>query len=95
MGEYGTPNIDIEEGYIDMSITGGATDCHFRSNLVRFTTFTKVHDSQTLPSLAGFPGSARHKIRARVLFTGTVTAQTERHPGLINRLDYDGVLVRP
>ena len=49
MGEYGTPNIDIEEGYIEIEHNGPhATRCRSRSCRARSTTCPKVHDSHNI-----------------------------------------------
>jgi nucleoside-diphosphate-sugar epimerase len=42
MGEYGTPNIDIEEGISPLSTTGGRMCCPSRNSRARSTTWLNI-----------------------------------------------------
>src|SRR5208283_1685264 len=90
MGEYGTPNIDIEEGYIEIEHNGRKDVLPFPKQPGSFYHLSKVHDSHNI----AFTCKA-WKIRATDLnqgvVYGTVTHETELDEALINRFDYDEV----
>ncbi len=90
MGEYGTPNIDIEEGYIEIEHNGRKDVLPFPKQPGSFYHLSKVHDSHNI----AFTCKA-WKIRATDLnqgvVYGTVTDETELDEALINRFDYDEV----
>src|ERR1700730_13665029 len=48
MGEYGTPNIDIEEGYIDIEHNGRKDTLPFPKQPPSFYHLSKVHDSHNI-----------------------------------------------
>ena len=49
MGEYGTPNIDIEEGYIEIDHKGRTDTLPLpEAARARCTTCSKVHDSHNI-----------------------------------------------
>ena len=48
MGEYGTPNIDIEEGYLDVVHNGRKDTFLFPKNPGSFYHLSKVHDSNNI-----------------------------------------------
>jgi len=48
MGEYGTPNIDIEEGWLDISHNGRSDRVLFPKKPSSFYHLSKVHDSNNL-----------------------------------------------
>jgi UDP-sulfoquinovose synthase len=48
MGEYGTPNIDIEEGYINIEHNGRKDTLPFPKQPGSFYHLSKVHDSHNL-----------------------------------------------
>jgi len=48
MGEYGTPNIDIEEGFIEITTRAVRTYFPTRSSPVSFYHLSKVHDSHNI-----------------------------------------------
>ena len=60
MGEYGTPNIDIEEGYIRIEHNGRATCSHFPSSRARSITSPRCMTPTTSFLLQGL-GTARHR----------------------------------
>jgi UDP-sulfoquinovose synthase len=90
MGEYGTPNIDIEEGYIDIEHNGRRDRLPFPKQPGSFYHLTKVHDTHNIHLACKIWGLRATDLNQGVVY-GTVTSQTEQHPGLINRFDYDAV----
>jgi nucleoside-diphosphate-sugar epimerase len=48
MGEYGTPNIDIPEGFFDIEYNGRKDHLPFPKNAGSWYHWTKVHDSNNL-----------------------------------------------
>lgn len=90
MGEYGTPNIDIEEGYITVEHNGRTDTLPYPKQGGSFYHLSKVHDSHNI-----LYASKAWKLRCTDLNQGVVygvaTDETLMHPDLINRLDYDGV----
>ena len=48
MGEYGTPNIDIEEGYITITHNGRTDRLPYPKQAGSFYHLTKVHDSHNI-----------------------------------------------
>lgn len=48
MGEYGTPNIDIEEGYITINHNGRTDTLPYPKQGGSFYHLSKVHDSHNL-----------------------------------------------
>jgi len=90
MGEYGTPNIDIEEGFIDIEHNGRRDRLPFPKQPGSFYHLTKVHDSHNIAFACKIWGLRATDLNQGVVY-GTVTPQTERDPRLLNRFDYDGV----
>ena len=90
MGEYGTPNIDIEEGFITITHNGRTDTLPYPKQASSFYHLSKVHDSHNI----AFACKA-WKIRATDLNQGVVygvsTPETDLDEELINRLDYDGI----
>jgi UDP-sulfoquinovose synthase len=89
MGEYGQPNIDIEEGYIEIQHNGRTDILPFPKQAGSFYHLSKVHDSDNIAFAARIWG-----LRATDLNQGVVygnTAETLGDPALLNRFDYDGL----
>jgi UDP-sulfoquinovose synthase len=90
MGEYGTPNIAIEEGYIAIEHEGRKDLLPYPKQPGSIYHLSKVHDSHNILFACRAWG-----LRATDLNQGVVynvrTAETERDPQLANRYDYDGV----
>jgi UDP-sulfoquinovose synthase len=90
MGEYGTPNIDVEEGFITIDHKGRTDTLPFPKQPGSFYHLTKVSDSDQI-----FFACRVWKLRATDLnqgiVYGTTTEQTELSPALANRFDYDHV----
>jgi UDP-sulfoquinovose synthase len=90
MGEYGTPNIDIEEGFIEITHKGRTDVMPYPKQPGSFYHLSKVHDSQNIMFACRI-----WDIRATDLNQGIVygheTDETGLHPDLATRFDYDGV----
>jgi UDP-sulfoquinovose synthase len=90
MGEYGTPNIDIEEGYIEINHNGRTDTLPYPKQPGSFYHLSKVHDSHNIFFTCRIWG-----IRATDLNQGVVynvdTPETASDPRLANRYDYDGI----
>jgi UDP-sulfoquinovose synthase len=90
MGEYGTPNIDIEEGYIEIEHKGRKDRLPFPKMPPSFYHCSKVHDSTNIHFACRIWGLRATDLNQGVVY-GTVTDQTQRDARLINRFDYDDV----
>ena len=90
MGEYGTPNIDIEEGYIRIEHNGRSDVLPFPKQPGSFYHLSKVHDSHNMMFACKIWGLRATDLNQGVVY-GTVTAETAMDEALINRLDYDDV----
>jgi UDP-sulfoquinovose synthase len=90
MGEYGTPNIDIEEGFIEISHNGRSDRLPFPKMPGSFYHLTKVHDSHNIHFASRIWGLRATDLNQGVVY-GTVTDQTVLDPRLTNRFDYDDV----
>ncbi|HZZ66270.1 MAG TPA: NAD-dependent epimerase/dehydratase family protein [Candidatus Baltobacteraceae bacterium] len=90
MGEYGTPNIDIEEGFIEITHKGRTDTLPFPKQPGSFYHLTKVHDSDQLYFVCRAWGLRATDLHQGVVY-GVHTPQTARAPQLINRFDYDHV----
>jgi UDP-sulfoquinovose synthase len=89
MGEYGTPNIDIEEGYIEVHHKGRSDVLPYPKQPGSFYHLSKVHDSDNISFACRIWG-----LRATDLNQGVVygnSDETATDPGLVNRFDYDGL----
>jgi UDP-sulfoquinovose synthase len=90
MGEYGQPDIDIEEGYIEIEHNGRKDTLPFPKQPGSWYHLTKVHDSHNIHFACKIWGLRATDLNQGVVY-GTVTPQTERDPRLINRFDYEEV----
>ncbi|HLL97520.1 MAG TPA: NAD-dependent epimerase/dehydratase family protein, partial [Rubrobacteraceae bacterium] len=90
MGEYGTPNIDIEEGYIEIEHNGRKDVLPYPKLPGSWYHLTKVHDSANIHFACRIWGLRATDLNQGVVY-GTLTPQTERDPRLINRFDYEDV----
>lgn len=90
MGEYGQPNIDIEEGYIEIEHNGRKDTLPFPKLPGSFYHLSKVHDSHNIHFASRVWGLRATDLHQGVVY-GTVTPETAMHSALINRLDYDDV----
>src|SRR5918997_5265253 len=90
MGEYGTPNIDIEEGYITIEHNGRKDTLPFPKQPGSWYHLSKVHDSHNIHFACKIWGLRATDLNQGVVY-GTLTPQTERDPRLMNRFDYEEV----
>jgi UDP-sulfoquinovose synthase len=90
MGEYGTPNIDIEEGYITIEHNGRKDTLPYPKQPGSFYHLSKVHDSHNISFACRIWGLRATDLNQGVVY-GVLTEETGMDELLINRLDYDGV----
>lgn len=90
MGEYGTPNIDIEEGYIEIEHNGRKDILPYPKQPGSFYHLSKVHDSHNIHFACKIWGIRATDLNQGVVY-GVLTEETGMDELLINRLDYDGV----
>ncbi|GER67515.1 NAD-dependent dehydratase [Weizmannia acidilactici] len=90
MGEYGQPNIDIEEGYITISHNGREDMLPYPKQPGSMYHLSKVHDSHNLMFATKNWGLRVTDLNQGVVY-GLHTDETQLDPVLVNRLDYDGV----
>ncbi len=90
MGEYGTPNIEIEEGFITIEHKGRRDTLPFPKQPGSFYHLTKVADSDQIYFACRVWGLRATDLNQGVVY-GLHTEETSQAPELINRFDYDGV----
>src|SRR5438270_4130893 len=90
MGEYGTPNIDIEEGWLDVEYNGRRERVLYPKRPGSFYHLSKVHDSHNIEFGCRIWGLRATDLNQGVVY-GADTEQTKLDPRLATRFDYDGV----
>jgi UDP-sulfoquinovose synthase len=90
MGEYGTPNIDIEEGYIAIEHNGRKDVLPFPKRPGSFYHLSKVHDSHNIEFACRTWGLAATDLNQGIVY-GQETEETKGHRDLLTRFDYDAV----
>ncbi|MEA2690362.1 MAG: UDP-sulfoquinovose synthase [Candidatus Eremiobacteraeota bacterium] len=90
MGEYGTPNIDVEEGFIEIEHNGRSDRLPFPKQPGSFYHLTKVSDSDQIYFACRIWGLRATDLNQGVVY-GTFTEQTALSPALANRYDYDHI----
>jgi UDP-sulfoquinovose synthase len=90
MGEYGTPNIDIEEGYITIEHNGRTDTLPYPKQPGSMYHLSKVHDSHNIHFACRVWGLRATDLNQGVVY-GVLTEECGMDEVLINRLDYDGV----
>lgn len=90
MGEYGTPNIDIEEGFIEITHNGRKDRLPFPMQPGSMYHLSKLHDTNNIQFACRIWGLKATDLHQGVVY-GTITPEIEKDEALINRLDYDGV----
>ncbi len=90
MGEYGTPNIDIEEGYLTIEHNGRKDVLPYPKQPGSFYHLSKVHDSHNIMFACRIWGIRATDLNQGVVY-GTVTDEIALDEALINRFDYDEV----
>src|SRR5437016_4171368 len=90
MGEYGTPNIDIEEGFIEIRHRGRTDVLPFPKQPGSFYHLSKVHDSHNIAFAVRTWGLRATDLHQGIVY-GQETPETTLHPDLATRFDYDAV----
>ena len=88
MGEYGTPNIDIEEGYIEIEHKGRKDTLPFPKLPGSFYHLSKVHDSHNIHFACRIWGIRATDLNQGVVY-GIETPETKLDERLATRFDYD------
>jgi len=90
MGEYGTPNIDIEEGYIEIEHKGRKDTLPFPKQPGSFYHLSKVHDSNNIYFACRIWNLRATDLNQGVVY-GIETNETKMHAGLATSFHYDEV----
>jgi UDP-sulfoquinovose synthase len=90
MGEYGTPNIDIEEGWLEVTHKGRTDRMLFPKKPGSFYHLSKVHDSHNIEFACRIWGLRATDLNQGIVY-GQQTPQTALDPRLATRFDYDAV----
>ncbi len=90
MGEYGTPNIDIEEGYITVTHNGRTDTLPFPKQPGSFYHLSKVHDSHNITFACRIWKLAATDLNQGVVY-GITTKETELDAELRTSFHYDHV----
>ncbi len=90
MGEYGTPNIDIEEGFIEIAHNGRKDVLPYPKQPGSFYHLSKVHDSHNIIFACKIWGIRSTDLNQGVVY-GVETDETLLDDRLATRFDYDGV----
>lgn len=88
MGEYGTPNIDIPEGFFEVEFRGRKDYLPFPRQAGSFYHWSKVHDSNNMMFACRLWGLRATDIMQGVVF-GTQIDQMKDDARLKSRLDFD------
>ena len=90
MGEYGQPEIDIEEGYIEIEHKGRKDTLPFPKLPASLYHCSKVHDSTNIHFACRTWGLRATDLNQGVVY-GIETEETARDERLITRFDYDEI----
>jgi UDP-sulfoquinovose synthase len=90
MGEYGYPNIDIEEGFIEITHKGRTDVLPYPKQPGSFYHLSKVHDSANIMFACRVWGLRSTDLNQGIVY-GQSTEQSDLDPVLATRFDYDGV----
>jgi len=90
MGEYGSPNIDIEEGFIEITHRGRTDVLPYPKQPGSFYHLSKVHDSHNIMFACRTWGLRSTDLNQGIVY-GQETPETSLHPDLATRFDYDAV----
>jgi UDP-sulfoquinovose synthase len=88
MGEYGTPNIDIEEGFIEIHHKGRSDVLPFPKLPGSLYHLSKVHDSHNIHFACRIWGLRATDLNQGVVY-GIETDETALDDRLVTRFDYD------
>jgi UDP-sulfoquinovose synthase len=90
MGEYGTPNIDIEEGFITITYKGRTDTLPYPKQPGSMYHLSKVHDSHNIMFCCKVWGLRATDLNQGVVY-GVDTPEIAMDERLRTRFDYDGV----
>jgi len=90
MGEYGTPNIDIEEGFIEVRHNGRSDYLPYPKVPGSMYHLSKVHDSHNIHFACRVWGLRATDLNQGVVY-GIRTSETALDDRLLTRFDYDDV----
>jgi UDP-sulfoquinovose synthase len=90
MGEYGTPDIDIEEGFIEILHNGRTDTLPFPKLPGSWYHLSKVHDSHNIHFACRVWGTRATDLNQGVVY-GIETEETKLDDRLLTRFDYDEV----
>jgi UDP-sulfoquinovose synthase len=90
MGEYGTPNIDIEEGWLEIEHNGRTDKMLYPKRPGSFYHLSKVHDSHNIEFACRIWNLRATDLNQGVVY-GQQTPETARDERLATRFDYDAV----
>jgi UDP-sulfoquinovose synthase len=88
MGEYGTPNVDIPEGFFEVEYRGRKDKLPFPRQPGSFYHLTKVHDTHNTMFACRIWGLRSTDIMQGVVF-GTRIDEMSDDPRMATRLDFD------
>ena len=90
MGEYGTPNIDIEEGFIEIHHKGRSDVLPYPKQPGSMYHLSKVHDSHNIMFCCKIWGLRATDLNQGVVY-GVETDETLQDARLATRFDYDQI----
>ena len=90
MGEYGTPNIDIEEGWLDVTHKGRTERMLYPKRPGSYYHLSKVHDSHNIEFACRAWGLRATDLNQGIVY-GQQTPQTVLDTRLVTRFDYDAI----
>ena len=90
MGEYGTPNIDIEEGFIEIHHKGRSDVLPFPKQPSSFYHLSKTHDSHNIMFCCKTLGLRATDLNQGIVY-GVETDETALDSRLATRFDYDQI----
>jgi UDP-sulfoquinovose synthase len=90
MGEYGTPNIDIEEGWLEVTHKGRKDTILYPKRPGSFYHLSKVHDSHNIEFACRTWNLGATDLNQGIVY-GQETDETRLDPRLATRFDYDAV----
>ena len=90
MGEYGTPNIDIEEGFIEIHHKGRSDVLPYPKQPASFYHLSKVFDSHNIMFCCKIWGLRATDLNQGIVY-GVETEQTLQDTRLATRFDYDQI----
>lgn len=90
MGEYGTPNIDIEEGYIEIEHKGRKDTLPYPKLPGSLYHLSKVHDSHNIHFACRIWGLRATDLNQGVVY-GIETDETALDDRIVTRFDYDEI----